>query len=165
MTDRVGAAAFQIDVSGIRELAQDFGGAQAQRVVFDELVSAGQRSGKIVKAKAATFIRNQSGQLAKNALVHTSTTANQIDTIVTWVAKSSRGFPYAAAVNYGRGPVVAKRAKYLHFFIDGKEFFRKRVGPAKAQFFAERGLQAAESLIVAEHQRAADRAAAKLEAL
>jgi len=37
---------------------------------------------------------------------------------------------YAKWVLEGRGPVVARRKKALHFFIDGKEFFRKRVGPA-----------------------------------
>lgn len=40
--------------------------------------------------------------------------------------------PYAKWALEGRGPVRAKRAKALHFFIGGKEFFRKSVGAAPA---------------------------------
>jgi hypothetical protein len=45
-------------------------------------------------------------------------------------ARSPLGVFYGFIVREGRGPVEAKRAKALHFFIDGQEFFRQRVGPA-----------------------------------
>lgn len=45
-------------------------------------------------------------------------------------AKSPEGVYYGYIVREGRGPVEAKNVEYLHFFIGGKEFFRKRVGPA-----------------------------------
>lgn len=45
-------------------------------------------------------------------------------------ARSALGVFYGFIVREGRGPVEAKRAKALHFFIDGVEFFRQRVGPA-----------------------------------
>lgn len=46
-------------------------------------------------------------------------------------ARSALGVFYGHIVREGRGPVEAKSAKALHFFIGGEEFFRKRVGPAK----------------------------------
>jgi hypothetical protein len=159
VSDRVGSAVFSIDISGVRELAQDFGGTAAVRIVMDELVTAGQRSGKHARDRANALLKHQSGKLGKSARISTRASGSAVNTVVEWTAV------HAQWVEFGRGPVVAKRAKYLHFFIDGQEFFRKRVGPAKAQKFTERGLQAAEALIVAEHQRAVDRAAAKLEAL
>jgi len=45
-------------------------------------------------------------------------------------ARSALGVFYGWIVREGRGPVFAKNAEYLHFFIGGKEFFRKSVGPA-----------------------------------
>ena len=46
------------------------------------------------------------------------------------VGVSYDAIPYARFVIEGRGPLRAKRAKALHFWLDGKEFFRKSVGPA-----------------------------------
>ena len=43
-------------------------------------------------------------------------------------AQSPEGVFYGYIVREGRGPVVAKTAKFLHFFIGGQEFFRKSVG-------------------------------------
>lgn len=45
-------------------------------------------------------------------------------------AKSPLGVFYLYIVREGRGPVKAINAKALHFFIGGREFFRKSVGPA-----------------------------------
>jgi len=45
-------------------------------------------------------------------------------------ARSALGVYYGYIVREGRGPIVAKEAKALHFFIGGQEFFRKSVGPA-----------------------------------
>jgi len=46
-------------------------------------------------------------------------------------AQSPEGVYYGYIVREGRGPITAKTAKALHFFIGGQEFFRKSVGPAK----------------------------------
>ena len=43
--------------------------------------------------------------------------------------------PQLTYVLRGRGPVVAKRARALRFVIDGRVFFRRRVGPAAANNF------------------------------
>jgi hypothetical protein len=47
-------------------------------------------------------------------------------------AQSPLGVFYGFIVREGRGPVKAIKAKALHFFIGGQEFFRKSVGPAAA---------------------------------
>jgi hypothetical protein len=46
-------------------------------------------------------------------------------------ARSPLGVFYGQIVREGRGPVEAKRAQALHFWIGDVEFFRKRVGPAE----------------------------------
>lgn len=50
---------------------------------------------------------------------------------------------YAQYVEYGRGPVRAVNAKALRFVIDGQVFFRKSVGPMKAQPFVNESIRAA----------------------
>jgi hypothetical protein len=45
-------------------------------------------------------------------------------------ARSVLGVVYGYIVREGRGPVVAKNVKALHFFIGDAEFFRKSVGAA-----------------------------------
>ena len=56
-------------------------------------------------------------------------------------ARSEDGLFYGAIVREGRGPVEAKQAKFLHFFIGEQEFFRKRVGPARANPYHRRVLR------------------------
>ena len=46
--------------------------------------------------------------------------------------------PYLKWVVNGRGPVEATSGKALRFVINGQVFFRKRVGPAKANPFPAR---------------------------
>ena len=53
-------------------------------------------------------------------------------------ARSPLGVFYGFIVREGRGPIEAKRAQFLHFFIDGTEFFRKRVGPAEPNPYHQR---------------------------
>lgn len=43
--------------------------------------------------------------------------------------------PYLGWVLHGRGPIVATSGKVLRFEILGEVFFRRRVGPAKANDF------------------------------
>jgi len=161
----VGSNAFSVDVSDIRDYARELGGPQVDRIVTGELTTAGHKSGGHVKRLAATFIKSHTGRLAKDVAITTKVSSSAIVTDVEWRARSARGFAYSRTVHDGRGPVVARKAKALHFFIDGQEFFRKRVGPAKGTKFADKGLIAAETAIVAEHQRAADRIAGRIEAL
>ena len=77
-----------------------------------------------------------------------------MQSIVRWTAK------YAGWVNSGRGPVFARTAKALRFEINGQLFFRRSAGPAKAQHFAERGLEKATPKIQGRLTAAAGRFAA-----
>lgn len=55
---------------------------------------------------------------------------------------------YAEYVNDGRGPVVAKNKKCLHFITKtGDEVFTKRVGPAKPREYLERSATKLETRI------------------
>lgn len=83
------------------------------------------RSGKL--ARSTHFIIDYEG-LGKQKLV------------VLQPARSEEGEIYGEWVREGRGPVRAIRAKALHFFIDGQEFFRKSVGPSKPNPYHKRVL-------------------------
>lgn len=57
---------------------------------------------------------------------------------VRQAARSPLGVFYGFIVREGRGPVKAVNAKALHFFIGSQEFFRKSVGPARANPYHRR---------------------------
>jgi len=59
-------------------------------------------------------------------------------------ARSEDGFYYPYVVNYGRGPVFARRAHALRFEIGGQVIFRRSVGPARGTLFVERTARAVE---------------------
>lgn len=158
----VGSSAFSIDTTDLREFAREIG-ADVDRIINVELSTAGKRSGQHARDRANERIRHKSRKLANSAKVRTASSAQSVTTTVEWKA-INKGFDYAVAVNFGRGPVVAKRAKALRFEVNGEIIFRKSVGPAPAQHFAEKGLQAAEPQIVAEHRAARDRIIRRIEA-
>jgi hypothetical protein len=56
---------------------------------------------------------------------------------------------YFKWVIWGRGPVQAKPKGMLHFWTERGEFFRKRVGPAKANDFRPRAVKEAEPALSA----------------
>lgn len=62
--------------------------------------------------------------------------------------------PYASYVENGRGPVVAKKARFLRFVIDGVVFFRKRVGPAAPRPFMALAYTKCERVMIRELERA-----------
>ena len=55
--------------------------------------------------------------------------------------------PYCDWVIDGRGPVHAIKAKALHFFINGQEFFRTSVGPSKPNPFVDKAVPEVEQQI------------------
>jgi len=59
-------------------------------------------------------------------------------------ARSEDGFYYPYVVNYGRGPVFARRAHALRFEIGGQVIYRRSVGPARGTQFVERTARAVE---------------------
>lgn len=144
----VASASFSIDTSELKAVAAKFGDP-AQARFRDEMRQGFLAAGNIVRDDANALIKNKSGELAKSAKVNVSVSggasrsvnANAFSATVQWFAK------HADWVNNGRGPIVAKNAKALRFEIDGEIIFRKSVGPAPAQHFAERGLENAKGKI------------------
>jgi hypothetical protein len=155
----VRGSVFTIDISEVRKLAYDICKGAAQKFVIEELVTAGQRSGIHARNKANALIKNQSNALKNSAEINTRLRRDDITTVVEWKAT------HAKWVDRGRKAFAVKKAKALRFEIDGEVLYRHSVGPAKAQNFTGRGLQAAEALIIAEHQRAADRIGTRLEGM
>lgn len=70
--------------------------------------------------------------------------------------------PYLKWVLNGRGPVVAKRGRFLRFVIDGRVFFRRRVGPAAANPFDQQVFRAMQGDIAATTRAIADQIAGSL---
>jgi hypothetical protein len=64
--------------------------------------------------------------------------------------------PYLRYVLNGRGPVEASSGKMLRFVINGQVIFRKRVGPAAANPFADRAAQIMAPEIAAASQELAN---------
>jgi hypothetical protein len=154
MTPVLQGGEFNVDTTAITKYAFQLKGSNVQHIVGGELAKAGQRSGRIVLTKANALTNRRTGQLIDTSTSQTAVSASTITTTVKWPAKSKQGFNYPYIVNYGRGPVFAKPGGVLRFEVGGKILFRKSVGAAKAQHFAEKGLEAAIPGIVGEHERA-----------
>lgn len=144
------------DTTEIRRFARQFDGAD--RIVMNELTTAFDRSGAKILADARGNINHWHGGLSKGGKKRTTVSARTIQTIVEFIARRG-SFNYAQAVEFGRGPVVAKRARFLRFELrSGEVLFRKRVGPAKAQRFLGRAFETNRALV----NRNVDAAAARI---
>lgn len=131
-------ASFHIDHSEVSKyVARTFGTAGYRRFL-NEMTGSFLKSAELARDASNDRIKGGRGSnLAKSTKVSARVSSTAMQSTVEWTAR------YARWVNDGRGPVVAIRARALRFVIDGQVFFRKRVGPAAAQHFAERGLDAA----------------------
>lgn len=96
----------------------------------------------------ASYIKGQllSGQLVNNRTGNLRRAVFQTMLgPLTALVGVGREAPYARFVNDGTQPheIVARKAKALHFFVGGQEFFRKRVHHPgiTARKFMETGLQ------------------------
>lgn len=154
------AGTIGFDTSEIRAFAKQFDGAD--KIVMDELTPAFERGGARILTTARGNIKHRSGALGRGGKKVTSVSARAILTIISFSAKRG-SFDYAAAVEFGRGPVVAKRAKMLRFTLrDGTVLFRKRVGPAPAQRFLGRAFDANQAQVIREVDGAAARIVARV---
>lgn len=92
--------------------------------------------GEAIRDNARKNIKNKSGKLAAGGKV------KKLGKMLVEVRFEAfnKGFNYAGAVEFGRGPVVAIRAKVLRFEVGGKIVFAKRVGPSKPVKYLERGI-------------------------
>ena len=143
-------AAFDIDCSQIFALANRLQGA-APLIIRDELTTGMNRATVQVQKYATARIKHKSGALGRGFKRQVRVSSNAILGIVSNTAK------HAKWVEFGRGPVVAKRAKVLRFEIDGQVLFRKSVGPAAAQHFMSGGLRDAEGAIMGEFRASSAR--------
>lgn len=143
-------SAFDIDVSQINRLGDRLAGV-APTIIRDEYTTGMNRSTLRVQKAATDRIKHKSGKLGRSWTRQVRVSANTLLGIVTNTAKHARW------VEYGRGPVVARRAKVLRFEIDGQVLFRKSVGPAPAQYFLRNGLSDAEPAIAGEFRASAAR--------
>jgi hypothetical protein len=83
----------------------------------------------------------RSGKLARSTVGEILGKLDDQELEIRQAARSPEGVFYGYIVREGRGPVYAKKAKALHFFIGGEEFFRKSVGPAAPNPYHTRTLQ------------------------
>ena len=153
----VGSIGF--DTTEIRAFARQVQGAD--KIVMNELATAFDESGTLILSGARGNIHNKTGALSASGKSKTRVAATFVVTIVKFAAYRS-GFNYAAAVEWGRGPVFARRAKFLRFEIGGQVFFRKIVGPAKAQHFLGRSFDRNQSAVAQKVDAAAARIVARV---
>ena len=92
------------------------------------------RSGVLAKNYERSGLKQQSGLLFRGITTRSGTgnyVRKQGNAVTVGIDPNAiRYFKWAVG---GRGPVVARPGKMLRFVIDGKVFFRKRVGPAPAR--------------------------------
>lgn len=112
---------------------------------FEKMIDA-------VSRNAQANIRNRSGRMRRSAVTSVEVNGGSIvaESNFTAVSDGPNPFPYPVAVEHGRRGFGPKNAKALRFESGGKVIFAKRVGPAPAQKFHERGLLQAFPRIVSE---------------
>lgn len=151
--------AYEIDVSQVIAFGGKMtalGGGQVPKIARPSFLFMG----FTVLTNARANIHSRTGRLAGSG---TNRSTGPLEQTVEFKA-FNKGFNYAAAVEYGRGPVVPIRAKVLRFEVGGAVVFAKRAGPAKAQKFLERGIQQAMPTIAAECGRLETKLAKAVEA-
>jgi hypothetical protein len=148
------AGSIGFDTTEIRAFARKFDGAD--KIVMNELTTAFDKSGGIILSAAKGNIHNKTNALSGSGSKKTNVSARLIITVVKFTAK------HAKWVEYGRGPVVAIRAKALRFEVGGQVLFRKRVGPAKAQRFLGRAFDSNKGAVLAAVDAAAARIVARV---
>lgn len=148
------AGSIGFDTTEIRAFARQVQGAD--KIVMNELSTAFTQSGTKILTGARGNIHNKTGALSGSGSSKTNVSSRLIITIVRFTAK------HAKWVEWGRGPVFAKRAKFLRFEIGGQVLFRKSVGPAKAQRFLGRSFDSNKASVIAAVDAAAARIVARV---
>jgi phage gpG-like protein len=145
-----------IDSTQVTALAKRYRGAGA--IVRSEMLGAMQRSTFRLEgqAKKEAPVRKRNGGTLRRSI-----TSNPVTPTLGIVGTN---VPYAKWVHNGRGPITAGPGKMLRFEIGGEVFFRKSVGPAKANPFMKRALASQRGAIRAEWRGMAARIAARLRA-
>ena len=135
---------WSIDASEIARMGAGFSSVSAR---VPEIVEPGlQRAATKIRDKAKGNINHKSGKLGASGKV------TKIGRMVYEVRFEAfnKGFNYASAVEFGRGPVRPINAKVLRFNVGGKTVFTKYAGPAPAQRFLGRVVDSADSILAPE---------------
>lgn len=164
-----GTDAFNVDLTEVTQLAEHLRGPEVNRIIGNEMINAGQRSGRVARDNANKRITNKSGNstgaLAKSAKVgNTAKAGLTFSTDVVWSVKNVP-FDYAKAHDDGRKAFSAAPGKTLRFEAYGKIIFAKSVKAAAGSKFSSRGLAVSIPTIQAEHDKAARNIARRVEAL
>lgn len=133
------AADFEFKVEGMDELVDR---ASKADTVAKITINDGFRAlAKLVvpRLRANTPVRE--GKLAASTVGEILGALDDQELEIRQAARSPEGVFYGYIVREGRGPVYAKNAKALHFFIGGQEFFRKSVGPAEPNPYHRKTLE------------------------
>ena len=118
----------EFKVEGMDELVRR---AQGADTVSKITINEGFRAlAKLIVPALRANTPRQTGKLAASTVGEILGALDDQELEVRQAARSPEGVFYGYIVREGRGPVVAKNKKALHFFIGGQEFFRKSVGPA-----------------------------------
>lgn len=139
-----------VDAREVYQLAAKFDGAAD--AIDDELTISMKRLGLVTEGFAKAEVGVKTGTLRRSITSQVKGGGGSITAEI-----GTQGVPYARIHHDGRGPVVA-RGRALHFFIGGVEFFRKRVGPAKANPYMDKALAQVRPLIGPEIGAAVGRA-------
>jgi hypothetical protein len=129
----------EFEVRGMDELVER---ARRSDTVAKITVNEGFRAlAKLVvpRLRANTPVRG--GKLASTTVGEILGQLDDQELEIRQAARSPEGVFYGYIVREGRGPVHAKKARALHFFIGGQEFFRKSVGPAAPNPYHRRTLE------------------------
>ena len=159
------SAAYQVDITGITKLAQEFGGNRAGLIVRDELSTA--MLGGVIDAqnKADELVKHKSGAYKRGFRREVGVTGHGVVGILTNVVRSAADFPYAAALEFGRKAFGPKTKPYLVFKIGDQWISTKWVKEAPAQHILEYGMKNAMPAIEGRFLAARDRIASRLEAM
>ena len=133
---------FVVDTTQVDALARKYAGSE--RVIHDAMVEGMTRTGLALERAAKAAAPVKTGTLRRSITSTVSASAR------SYIARVGTNVPYAIYVEEGRGPIVAGPGKVLRFEIGGVVFFRKRVGPARAQPFMKNALIANQAAIVRE---------------
>ena len=159
-------AAFEIDASKVLRLGYKMKGGEAARIIRVELSSAVKQSVGSARDKANARVRKRSGKLQRSATTRVRVFATRIEGVVTWTARSDKGFPYPIVIESGRKAFGPKSAPFLVFKTrDGKWIRTKWVRAWPGTQFASKGLQETEPQIIGFMAAARDRIATRVEAV
>ncbi len=132
-------ADFDFKVEGMDELVNR---ARNADTVSKITINEGFRAlAKVVVPALRTNTPKRTGKLASTTVGEILGGLDDQELEIRQAARSPEGVFYGYIVREGRGPVVAKNGKALHFFIGGQEFFRKSVGPAEPNPYHRRTLE------------------------